>query len=74
MVPPGAAPTSGADPDRRTLGPPSGSADAGLSQEARDASRHQARSVSATLQAWAMQPPGANGGSASKTSAMEPTP
>ena len=33
-----------------------------------------ARSVSATLQTWAMQPRGANGGSPSKISAMEPTP
>ena len=37
-------------------------------------SRHQARNVSATLHAWAMQPPGANGASASNTSAIEPTP
>ena len=42
--------------------------------QARGARRHQARSVSATLQACAMQPPGANGGSASKTSAMDPIP
>ena len=35
---------------------------------------HQARSVSATLQACAMQPPGLNGGSASNTSATLPTP
>ena len=34
----------------------------GLGGQARGASSHQARSVSATLQAWAMQPPGANGG------------
>ena len=33
-----------------------------------------ARSVSATLQACAMHPPGRNGGSASNTSAMLPTP
>jgi hypothetical protein len=32
------------------------------------------RSTSATLQAWAMQPRGVNGGSASKTSLIEPRP
>jgi hypothetical protein len=32
------------------------------------------RSTSATLQAWAMQPRGVNGGSASKTSLIEPIP
>src|SRR3984893_18253921 len=32
------------------------------------------RSTSATLQAWAMQPRGVNGGSASKTSLIEPMP
>src|SRR5438270_8093685 len=32
----------------------------------------QARKTSATLQAWAMQPRGVNGGSASKISAIEP--
>ena len=34
----------------------------------------QHRSTSATLQAWAMQPRGVNGGSASKISLIEPTP
>src|SRR6185369_3338966 len=35
---------------------------------------HQARSVSATLHAWAMAPRGANGASPSKLSAMLPRP
>jgi hypothetical protein len=36
--------------------------------------RVRQRNISATLQAWAMQPRGVNGGSASKTSLIEPMP